>query len=143
MNDETFGKVLKQARQSLGLSQQTLARKLGVRASHVGYLEQGRRRPSLKLLKSLADTLGVDKERLFLLSHPEAKDLIEGDAGKRRSSGKGNAYQELVADKAALVRNNVTSKELKVLSHITLLGSVLQPRDYLFILNSIRQAVKK
>jgi transcriptional regulator with XRE-family HTH domain len=143
MNDETFGQVLKQARHSLGLSQQTLARKLGVRASHVGYLEQGRRRPSLKLLKSLADTLGVDKERLFLLSHPEAKDLIEDNARKRRSSGKGNAYQELVADKAALVRNNVTSKELKVLSHITLLGSVLQPRDYLFILNSIRQAVKK
>ena len=143
MNDETFGQVLKQARQSLGLSQQTLARMLGVRASHVGYLEQGRRRPSLKLLKSLADTLGVDKERLFLLSHPEAKDLIDDNASKRRSSGKRNAYQELVADKAALVRYNVTSKELKVLSHITLLGSVLQPRDYLFILNSIRQAVKK
>jgi transcriptional regulator with XRE-family HTH domain len=143
MSDETFGKVLKQARQSLGLSQQMLARKLGVRASHVGYLEQGRRRPSLKLLKSLAETLGVDKERLFLLSHPEAKDLIEDNSSKRRSSGKGNAFQELIADKAVLVRNNVTSKELKVLSHITLLGSVLQPRDYLFILNSIRQAVKK
>jgi len=143
MNDETFGQVLKQARQSLGLSQQTLAQKLGVRASHVGYLEQGRRRPSLKLLKSLADTLGVDKERLFLLSHPEAKDLIDDNASKRCGSGKRNAYQELVADKAALVRYNVTSNELKVLSHITLLGSVLQPRDYLFILNSIRQAVKK
>jgi len=40
MSDETFGKVLKQARQSLGLSQQMLARKLGVRASHVGYLNR-------------------------------------------------------------------------------------------------------
>jgi transcriptional regulator with XRE-family HTH domain len=143
MSEETFGKVLKQARQSLGLSQQTLARKLGVRASHVGYLEQGRRRPSLRLLKSLADTLGVDKERLFLLSHPEAKDLIENGARKRRDARTRNAFQELVADKAALVRNRVTSNELKVLSHITLLGSVLEPRDYLFILNSIRQAVKE
>jgi transcriptional regulator with XRE-family HTH domain len=143
MSEVTFGKVLKQARQSLGLSQQTLARKLGVRASHVGYLEQGRRRPSLRLLKSLADTLGVDKERLFLLSHPEAKDLIEDRARKRRDARTRNAFQELVADKAALVRNGVTSNELKVLSHITLLGAVLEPRDYLFILNSIRQAVKE
>ncbi len=38
-------------------------------------------------------------------------------------------------------RNNVTPKELRVLSHISLLG-VLKPRDYLFILNSIRQAIK-
>jgi transcriptional regulator with XRE-family HTH domain len=143
MSDETFGKVLKQARQSLGLSQQTLARKLGVRASHVGYLEQGRRRPSLRLLKSLADTLGVDKERLFLLSHPEAKDLIGHRARKLRDARTRNAFEELVADKAALVRNRVTSNELKVLSQITLLGSVLEPRDYLFILNSIRQAVKE
>ena len=73
MSEETFGKVLKQARQALGLSQQALAQKFGVRASHVGYLEQGRRRPSLSLLNALADTLGLDKERLFLLLTPRRK----------------------------------------------------------------------
>jgi transcriptional regulator with XRE-family HTH domain len=143
MNDETFGKVLKQARRSLGLSQQALARKMGVRASHIGYLEQGRRRPSLTLLNALAETLGMDKERLFLLSHPEAKDLINGDARKRSKSRQTDAWKELLADKAALIRNNVTAKELKVLSHIALLGSVSKPRDYLFILNCIRRAVKE
>jgi transcriptional regulator with XRE-family HTH domain len=143
MSDETFGKVLKRARLSLGMSQQDLAGKLGVRASHIGYLEQGRRRPSLSLLKAIADVLGVDKERFFLLSHPEAKELIGSEAGKSARSKQPNAWQELLADKAALVRNNVTPKELKVLSHITLLGRVLKPRDYLFILNSIRQAVKE
>jgi transcriptional regulator with XRE-family HTH domain len=143
MSEQTFGKVLKQARLSLGLSQQALARKLGVRSSHIGYLEQGRRRPSLTLLNALADTLGVNKERLFLLSHPEAKDLIKDSAVKRAPAKQSDAWQELLADKATLIRNNVTAKELKVLSHITLLGSVLKPRDYLFILNSIRQAVKE
>jgi transcriptional regulator with XRE-family HTH domain len=143
MSEQTFGKVLKQARLSLGLSQQALARRLGVRASHIGYLEQGRRRPSLTLLNALADTLGVDKERLFLLSHPEAKDLLKDSAVKRSNSKQPDAWQQLLADKAALIRNNVTAKELKVLSHIALLGSVLKPRDYLFILNSIRQAVKE
>ena len=47
-------------------------------------------------------------------------------------------------DKAVLARNQkVTPNELKVLSHITLLGTVFEPRDYLFILNCIRQAVKE
>lgn len=143
MSGETFGKVLKQARLSLGLSQQALARKMGVRASHIGYLEQGRRRPSLTLLSALADTLGVDKERLFLLSHPEAKELINGGANKQTKPRQTDAWKELLADKAALIRHNVTAKELKVLSHVALLGTVAKPRDYLFILNSIRQAVKE
>jgi transcriptional regulator with XRE-family HTH domain len=143
MSEETFGKVLKAARLSLGLSQQALARKLGVRASHVGYLEQGRRRPSLTLLNALADTLGLDKERLFLLSHPEAKSLIRDSTPASSRSEQSSAWQELLADKSVLIRNNVTAKELKVLSHIALLGTVLKPRDYLFILNCIRQAVKE
>jgi transcriptional regulator with XRE-family HTH domain len=143
MSEETFGKVLKAARLSLGLSQQALARKLGVRASHVGYLEQGRRRPSLTLLNALADTLGLDKERLFLLSHPEAKSLIRDSTPTSSRSEQSSAWQELLADKSVLIRNNVTAKELKVLSHIALLGTVLKPRDYLFILNCIRQAVKE
>jgi transcriptional regulator with XRE-family HTH domain len=143
MNEETFGKVLKQARQALGLSQQSLAQKLGVRASHIGYLEQGRRRPSLSLLNALADTLGLEKERLFMLSHPEAQSLISSFASKRTDEKKRDAWQQLLANKALLARNQVTPNELKVLSHITLLGTVFEPRDYLFILNSIRQAVKE
>ncbi len=143
MSEVTFGKVLKQARLSLGLSQQALARKMGVRASYIGYLEQGRRRPSLTLLNALAETLGVDKERLFLLSHPEAKELIGGGAKKETEPRQTDAWKELLADKAALIRHNVTAKEFKVLSHVALLGTVAKPRDYLFILNSIRQAVKE
>jgi transcriptional regulator with XRE-family HTH domain len=105
-------------------------------------LEQGRRRPSLSLLNALADELGVDKERLFLLSYPEAKNLIKSRTGNQTTSNKRDAWQELLADKAVLARHNVTSKELRVLSHISLLG-VLKPRDYLFILNAIRQAIKQ
>jgi hypothetical protein len=59
----------------------------------------------LTLLKALTDELGVDKERLFLLSYPEAKDLIKSSTRKRTSSEKRNAWQESHADKAALARN--------------------------------------
>src|SRR5579864_3050224 len=109
MREATFGRVLKEARLALGLSQQSLARKLGVRASHIGYLEQGRRRPSLKLLGDLADALGIDKERLFLLSHPEAKNLLGDAKSKGSKTGASSAWKELLADKATLIRNNVTA----------------------------------
>lgn len=57
MKKETLGQVLKQRRGAYALTQRELARKLGVKASHVAYLENGRRRPSLSLLSRLADTL--------------------------------------------------------------------------------------
>jgi transcriptional regulator with XRE-family HTH domain len=63
MKKETLGQVLKQRREAYALTQRELAHKLGVKASHVAYLENGRRRPSLSLLARLADTLELDKQR--------------------------------------------------------------------------------
>ena len=76
MKKETLGQVLKQRRGAYNYTQRELARKLGVKASHVAYLENGRRRPSLSLLSRIADTLELDKRRLFLLAHPEAQWII-------------------------------------------------------------------
>ena len=47
--------MVKHRRQALGLTQRQLAEMLGVKGSHVAYLENGRRKPSLALLKRLAD----------------------------------------------------------------------------------------
>ena len=54
MKKETLGQVLKQRRGAYAYTQRELARKLGVKASHVAYLENGRRRPSLSLLSRIA-----------------------------------------------------------------------------------------
>src|SRR5215469_388060 len=51
--------LLKAHRNNLGLSQQSLAQKIGVRASHVALLENARRRPSLGLIGRLAAALSV------------------------------------------------------------------------------------
>jgi transcriptional regulator with XRE-family HTH domain len=71
-----FGDVVRTNREVLGLSQRSLAQKLGVEASHVANFEIGVRTPSLKLVGFLADILGVDKQTLFVLAHREAKKLI-------------------------------------------------------------------
>jgi transcriptional regulator with XRE-family HTH domain len=141
MKKKTLGQVLKQQREAFELTQRELARKLGVKASHVAYLENGRRRPSLSLLGRLADTLGLEKQRLFVLAHPEARALIGAHREAAPSNRPDQAWRKFVADRALLSRYKVTSRELGVLRKINLLGRVSAPRQFLFILNSIRQAV--
>lgn len=95
---KTLGEIVKHRRQTRGLTQRQLAEMLGVKGSHIAYLESGRRKPSLALLKRLADVLELDRWQLFLLAHPEAKSLMSSraDAAPRRIRLKhGNDSQTL------------------------------------------------
>jgi transcriptional regulator with XRE-family HTH domain len=140
---KTLGQVLKSRRLAIGISQRELARRLGVKASHVGYLEGGRRRPSLSLLRRIADVLGLEKEPLFLLAHPEAKALLSSRDGAPQRSSRDQAWRTFAADKHLLRRHQITRRELKVLSQVNMLGRISSPRHFLFILNAIRQAVEE
>jgi transcriptional regulator with XRE-family HTH domain len=141
MKKETLGQVLKQRRGAYAYTQRELAKKLGVKASHVAYLENGRRRPSLSLLSRIAETLELDKRRLFLLAHPEAQWIVgerrEASPTKRRE----DAWRRFAGDRGTLARHKVTEQELRVLKNVNMLGRVSRPNQYLFILNAIRQAV--
>jgi transcriptional regulator with XRE-family HTH domain len=140
---KTLGPVLKGQRTLMGLTQRELALKLAIKPSHVAYLEKDRRRPSLALLGRIADVLGLSKESLFVLSHPEASSLL---GNHRRTSSKpekaDKAWRDFTDNKAMLARHDVKPRELKVLSQVNLLGKVTAPRQFLFILNAIRQAVE-
>lgn len=142
MKKRTLGVVLKERRELMQHTQRELAAKLGVKASHVAYLENGRRNPSLSLLRRLADVLGLDKETLFLLAHPEARDLIshrEPSASARPQ----NMWRKFLKDRSLLARYQIKPRELRVLKQVNMLGQVSSPRQFLYILNSIRQAVDK
>src|SRR5690348_17535663 len=79
------GELLKARRKTLGLTQRSLAQKLGVEASHVAFIESGRRNPSLKLVARLADTLGLDRQEILLLAHPEVEVLMARPDTKTRT----------------------------------------------------------
>lgn len=64
-------------RKEAGLSQQELAKRLGVSASAIGMYEQGRREPSTQTLVNMARTFGVSTD--FLLTG-QAENAAEGDA---------------------------------------------------------------
>jgi len=141
MKKKTLGELIRQQREAFSLTQRELAAKLGVKASHIAYLENGRRRPSLSLLSRISSTLGLDKQQLFLLAHPEARGMISEREPEKRPHPEHN-WRAFAKDRALLARHRVTPRELKVLSQVNLLGQVTSPRQYLFILNSIRQAVE-
>lgn len=142
MKKKTLGEVLKEQRGTLGLTQRALALKLGVKPSHVAYLEKDRRRPSLALLSRIADVLGLPKESLFVLAHPEASSLLGSYREGAPRNSPDQVWRDFTGNKALLARHNVKPRELKVLSQVNLLGKITAPRHFLFILNAIRQAVE-
>jgi transcriptional regulator with XRE-family HTH domain len=65
-----FGNTIRIRRQAFGYSQRELARLVAVKASHIAYLENGRRLPSLALLIRLAKVLNVRPGKLALQAFP-------------------------------------------------------------------------
>ena len=112
---------------------------VGVKASHIAYIENGQRNPSLGLLRRLADTLGLNRRELLFLIHPDAKHLTEENAEPGKSR-KAQGWREFSSNQALLRRHQVTPAELKVLRQVDALSPVYNPRSFVFILNSIRMA---
>lgn len=139
MSKLTLGVKIRKARETLRMTQHELADLVGVKASHIAFIESARRRPSLPLLRRMADTLGLDPREILFLSHPDTKYLV----GALEDSGKGkrdDAWRRFVSNRALLRRHNVSRAELKVLKQVSLLEHVAYPSHFLFILNAIRQA---
>lgn len=60
-----IGKRIVNERKKLGMSQEKLASLSDVDRTHMGFIEQGRRKPTLSTLYKIAKTLGMSLEQLF------------------------------------------------------------------------------
>jgi transcriptional regulator with XRE-family HTH domain len=136
-NTNPLGEAVKSRREGLGLTQRSLAQKLGVEASHVAFIESGRRKPSLKLVARLADILGLDRQNLLILAHPEAEALIDEVPLEPPRKGV-PSWQRFVKNHELLARYHVTDRELRALEQLSLLGTVRSPKEFLAILTLIR-----
>ena len=138
MTKRTLGSVVKEARDEARMTQRDLAAANGVKASHIAYIESGRRRPSISLINRLAETLGLSALELLVLAHPEAKQIVEAE----RPSGKpgDDAWKRFASNKALLRRHAVMPGEIKMLKNVAMLSHVAHPGHFIFILNAIRQA---
>jgi transcriptional regulator with XRE-family HTH domain len=136
-NTNQLGDLVRSRREGLGLTQRSLAAKLGVEPSHVAFIESGRRKPSLRLVARVADILRVDRQNLLVLAHPEAKPLLAGaepEKGKKANP----SWQRFIKNHELLARYHVTDRELQILEHVSLLGTVHSAKEFLAILTLIR-----
>ena len=118
MAKRTLGAVVKEARDGARMTQRDLAAAIGVKASHIAYIENGRRRPSISLINRLSEALGLSAKELLVLAHPEAKPIVESE---RPSGGKADsAWQRFTANKALIKRHGVTPAELKLLKQVSI-----------------------
>ena len=140
MSKKTLEAVVKEKRQALGLTQREMAEAIGVNSSHIAYIENGQRRPSIQLLRRIADTLVLNRRELLFLLQPDAKYMIGVSDESARANRGTNAWRQFVANRATLRRHGVTRGELNILKRVSLLENVSNPRHFLFILNAIRQA---
>jgi transcriptional regulator with XRE-family HTH domain len=138
MVKRTLGAVVKGARDGARMTQRELAAAIGVKASHIAYIENGHRKPSISLINRLGETLGLNTKELLVLAHPDAKQIVDS---ARPSTKKGDAaWPRFVSNQALLRRHAITKSELKILEQVAMLENVAHPGHFIFILNAIRQA---
>jgi DNA-binding XRE family transcriptional regulator len=132
-----LGDLVRSYREGLSLTQRALAQQLGVEASHIAFIESGRRKPSLKLAARLADTLRLDRQHVLILAHPEAKEfIVEAKPEQKRKTSR--SWQRFIENRELLNRYNVTDRELRMLEQLSLLGTVVSAKAFLAILTLIR-----
>jgi len=61
----TLGKKVQKLRKQIKISQEELANQLGISRVYMGYVEQGRESPSLRLLMKLSRKFKVKIQNLF------------------------------------------------------------------------------
>ena len=63
--DINLGRYIRKYRKRVGLTQEGLAERVHVSTTHIGLVETGKRRVSLKTLQKIASTLGVKAKDLL------------------------------------------------------------------------------
>jgi transcriptional regulator with XRE-family HTH domain len=133
----TFGTVIRERRRQLDLTQDEVGRRIKTSTPYIGHLEAGKRHPSEKVVARLSEVLGLESRELFFLANPRARGLLStSNSGPRRS-----AWEEFRRDERIRRAHNISADEMDVLERIAAMGEARAARDFIYILNAIRQAL--
>ena len=133
----SFGPVIRRQRRQLDLTQEEVARGIDTSVPYIGHLESEKRHPSQKVLTKLADILKMDRRELFFLANPGTKALVSEPPAPDALS----VWEAFRKDHRLRQIHNITEQEIQTLSQVALMGDVRSPRDFIYILNTIRQAL--
>ncbi len=134
----TFGEAIRERRRQLDLTQEEVARRIKSSIPYIGHLEANKRRPSDGTITRLADVLGLDRSELFFLANPQAKALLQTP----KAQG-GSTWEGFKKDQQMLRAHNVNDEEMEMLAQVAMMGEVRSVRDFVYILNTVRQALAR
>jgi transcriptional regulator with XRE-family HTH domain len=137
VNNSSLGALIRERRRQLDLTQEEVARQIKTSVPFVGHLEANKRRPSEATITKLAEVLGFDRSDLFFRAYPQTKALLEQPSSVDAAS----AWEEFREDEQLHRIHGVSPEEMEILGRVALMGHVRSVRDFIYILNSIRQAL--
>ena len=135
--ERSFGNVLRERRRQLDLTQEEVAHRIKTSTPYIGHLESGKRHPSDKIVTRLAEVLGLGRRELFFLANPRAQAILSPEPETDSKS----AWEDFRKDDQLRRIHNISGDEMEMLSRVALLGDVRSPRDFIYILNTVRHAV--
>ena len=135
--DRSFGVVIRDRRRQLDLTQEEVARRIKTSTPYVGHLESGKRHPSDKIVSRLCEVLGLDRRELFFLANPRAQALLT----PREEPVENTTWEDFRKNEQVRRLHNISNEEMEALSRVALMGEVRSQRDFIYILNTIRQAL--
>ena len=140
-NEPNLGEVIRRRRRELNLTQAELASKIKISQPYMGHLESGMRHPSNLIVTRLAKVLRLNKRELFFVANPHKEAFFSAQSQRAKESL--SAWDQFQKDKQLLRIYNVSNDEMEMLSHVVRLGQIHSPYDLIYILNTVRHALKR
>jgi len=137
IDKSSFGQMIRDRRRQLELTQDELARRIRTSTPYIGHIESGKRHPSDEILTRIADVLGFDRRELFFIANPNAKAMLT----PKSEASEVSAWDEFRTDQQLHQLHQINSRELDMLSQVAMMGEVRSSRDFIYILNTIRQSL--
>ncbi len=115
MAEKSFGRVIEDRRRELSLTQERVAKKVGVKANYIGYLERGMRHPSQKVVEKLSTALKLNAQDLYLLANPKVRRLL----GKAKPAvPTASRWQQFIRDTAQQQQQGLSKAEQQALAQL-------------------------
>lgn len=137
MAERSFGRAIEDRRRELGLTQEMVAKKVGVKANYIGYLERGMRHPSQKVVERLSSALKLDPQELYLSANPRVRALLAKTAKAAPSSQ--SVWQKFLRDASAQQSQGLTKREQEALSQIAQAEKATSMAGVLKAINALRR----
>jgi transcriptional regulator with XRE-family HTH domain len=140
MADKSFGRIIEDRRRELGLTQEMVAKKVGVKANYIGYLERGMRHPSQKVVERLSNALKLDSQELYLLANPRVRALLgKAPTPTKAAPASSSLWQKFLRDSSMQQSQGINSREKEALAQLAAAEKATSPASITKVIKALRR----